>query len=53
MLDLNHPKNITTARLMTKKYVKAVLMHKEKHFVISGCGFWLDFLNSLLKLKEK
>nr|BFD31215.1 glycosyltransferase family 2 protein [Pigmentibacter ruber] len=30
------PVNLITARLMTSKYVKALLMHKEKEIVISG-----------------
>ena len=35
-LDVNHPQNFTTARLMTRKYLESFLKHKEKQFVISG-----------------
>ena len=35
-LDVNHPQNSTTARLMTRKYLESFLKHKEKQFVISG-----------------
>ena len=53
MLDLDHPKNITTARLMTKKYVKAVLMHKEKHFVISGLWVLAGFSQFPVEVKRE
>jgi putative glycosyltransferase len=36
---LNHPRNITTARLMSKRYVKALLEHRESEIVISA--LWL------------
>ena len=39
MLSMDHPKNITTARLMTKRYVDALLLHKEREIVMSG--LWL------------
>ena len=39
MLDMHHPKNITTARLMTRRYVSALLQHEEREIVISG--LWL------------
>ena len=35
MLNIEHPKNITTARLMTRRYVDALLKHKESELVIS------------------
>ena len=53
MLDLDHPKNITTARLMTKKYVEAVLMHKEKHFVISGLWVLAGFSQYPIEVNRK
>lgn len=34
-VDLEHPINIVTARLMTKRYVDALLCHKEREIVIS------------------
>lgn len=36
MININHPRNITTARLMTRDYVDALLLHKEREMVISG-----------------
>ncbi len=36
LLNIQHPKNITTVRLMTKRYVDALLLHKEQELVISG-----------------
>ncbi|MBA3536045.1 MAG: glycosyltransferase family 2 protein [Tatlockia sp.] len=35
LTNIDHPKNITTARLMTRRYVKALLSHKEIESVIS------------------
>ncbi len=35
LLQINHPKNITTARLMTRRYVDGLLRHKEVETVIS------------------
>lgn len=35
LLNIDHPKNITTARLMTRRYVSALLRHKEIETVIS------------------
>lgn len=39
LLKIKHPRNITTARLMTRSYVDALLLHKEREIVISG--LWL------------
>jgi putative glycosyltransferase len=39
ILHMKHPRNITTARLMSKRYVDALLFHKESEIVISG--LWL------------
>lgn len=36
LLNIQHPKNITTVRLMTIRYVDALLLHKEREVVISG-----------------
>lgn len=33
--NLEHPRNITTARLMTRRYVNALLLHRESEMVIS------------------
>src|ERR1039457_551789 len=35
LANIEHPKNIVTARLMTKRYVKALLKHREREIVIS------------------
>ncbi|WP_454781351.1 glycosyltransferase family 2 protein [Legionella sp. WA2022007384] len=35
LINIDHPKNITTARLMTRRYVNALLSHKEIESVIS------------------
>lgn len=35
LLSINHPRNITTARLMTRRYLNALLSHKELEAVIS------------------
>ncbi|SMD15972.1 glycosyltransferase family 2 protein [Rhizobium sp. RU36D] len=32
---INHPRNITTARLMTRRYVDSLLQHREREMVIS------------------
>lgn len=36
MLNIEFPKNITTVRLMTRRYVNALLLHKEQEIVILG-----------------
>lgn len=33
--DIDHPRNIVTARLMTRRYVDALLLHRERELVIS------------------
>jgi putative glycosyltransferase len=33
--DIDHPKNIITARLMTRRYVDALLTHREREVIIS------------------
>lgn len=35
LTDIDHPRNIVTARLMTRRYVNALLMHREREIVIS------------------
>ncbi|QMT58834.1 glycosyltransferase family 2 protein [Legionella sp. PC997] len=35
LINIDHPKNITTARLMTRRYVDSLLRHKEIESVIS------------------
>ena len=36
MLDVKLPKNQTTARLMTNRFVDALLLHKEREIIIGG-----------------
>ncbi|MDG2222793.1 MAG: glycosyltransferase family 2 protein [Rubripirellula sp.] len=36
VLGFEHPRNITTARLMTRRYVDALNQHHEQHIVISA-----------------
>lgn len=33
--DIDHPSNVLTARLMSRRYVNALLMHREREMVIS------------------
>lgn len=35
LANIDHPRNITTARLMTRRYVDALLQHRERELVIS------------------
>lgn len=35
LANIDHPHNITTARLMTRRYVDALLQHRERELVIS------------------
>jgi putative glycosyltransferase len=35
LADIDHPRNIVTARLMTRRYVNALLSYKEREMVIS------------------
>ncbi len=35
LCNIEHPRNIVTARLMTRRYVEALLLHKEREIVIS------------------
>jgi len=35
LADIDHPRNIVTARLMTRRYVEALLQHREREMVIS------------------
>ncbi|MDG5467830.1 glycosyltransferase family 2 protein [Deltaproteobacteria bacterium IMCC39524] len=39
LLSFKHPRNITTARLMTRRYLDSLLLHHECEIVISG--LWL------------
>ena len=39
LASVDHPRDITTARLMTRRYVDSLLLHREREMVISG--LWL------------
>lgn len=43
LLSFKHPRNITTARLMTRGYVDALLLHHEREIVISGLWYITGF----------
>ena len=40
--NCNHPKNIATARLMTRRYVKSLLNSKRKNLLFHSYGCWQD-----------
>ena len=51
-LSFRHPRNITTARLMTRDYVAALLQHNEREIVISGLWYITGF-NQMEQVVEK
>ena len=51
LLNIDHPRNIITTRLMTRCYVNALLSHKESETVISCYGLLLD-LNSAIRSSQ-
>ena len=53
MLSVQHPKNITTARLMKKCYVDALLLHKEREIVISGLWIITGFKQHHQTVRKK
>ena len=50
LLPLEFPRNLLTARLMTMRYVRALLQYQESSFVIGGLWFWLDLFKYLSQL---
>jgi putative glycosyltransferase len=46
------PKNLITARLMRKRYVDALLMHKEREFFISGLWAITGFNQNSIKVDK-
>lgn len=52
MLNIKHPKNIATARLMTRRYVDALLLHKERETVISGLWIITGFIQQAISIKK-
>jgi len=53
MLELHHPKNITTARLMSRRYVDALLLYKEREIVISGLWILAGFKQNHLVVSKR
>ncbi|BCA94982.1 putative glycosyltransferases [Legionella antarctica] len=52
LLNINHPRNITTTRLMTRRYVNALLSHKEVETVISCLWVITGFKQSPQLIKK-
>jgi putative glycosyltransferase len=50
--DIDHPKNIVTARLMTRRYVDALLRYKEREMVISCLWVITGFKQTELLVKK-
>jgi putative glycosyltransferase len=50
--NIDHPKNIVTARLMTRRYVDALLTHKERELVISCLWVITGFKQSARTVKK-
>ena len=46
LCNINHPRNIVTARLMTRRYVKALLRFRERELVISCLWVIVGFKQS-------
>jgi len=52
LLNIDHPKNITTSRLMTRRYVNALLMYQEREAVISCLWVLTGFKQSPQAIKK-
>jgi putative glycosyltransferase len=50
--NINHPRNIVTARLMTRRYVDALLLHRERELVISCIWMITGFSQSSREVKK-
>ena len=50
--DISQPANITTARLMTKRYVKALVSHEEREISIGGLWYLTGFKQISIKVKK-
>lgn len=53
MLDMKHPKNITTARVMSRRYVDSLLLHKENQIVISCLWLITGFPQHAVTIKKR
>jgi putative glycosyltransferase len=49
---IEHPRNIVTARLMTRRYVDALLSHKEREMIISGLWVITGFKQTSKTVKK-
>lgn len=52
LIDIDHPYNLTTARLMSQRYVKALLQFQEREMVISGLWALTGFMQIPLSVKK-
>ncbi|WP_037088173.1 glycosyltransferase family 2 protein [Neorhizobium vignae] len=52
LLNIDHPKNITTTRLMTRRYVNALLKYQEREAVISCLWVLTGFRQSPQTVKK-
>ena len=50
--NINHPPNITTARLMTRRYVKALVSHGERELNIGGLWYLTGFKQVSFQVKK-
>ena len=50
--NCNHPKNITTARLMTQRYVKSLLQFRERDFIISQLWLLTGYRQVAVKVEK-
>ena len=50
--NIEHPRNVVTARLMTRRYVNALLTHKERELVISCLWVITGFKQSAQTVKK-
>ncbi len=53
LADIEHPKNMVTARLMTKRYVDALVSYREREIVISCLWVITGFKQSAQTVKKR
>ncbi|MBK0391933.1 glycosyltransferase family 2 protein [Ramlibacter algicola] len=52
LTNIEHPRNIVTARLMTRRYVQALLQHREREVVISCLWVITGFRQSEIQVRK-
>jgi len=52
LTDINHPRNVVTARLMSRRYVNALMQFQEREMVISCLWAITGFKQSEVKIKK-